>query len=256
MASEGMASETPRGADKTTLVFLHGSGDSARRWDPLIARLPDDNCLGLDLPGHGGLIDEPGPTELSVAGYAEYVAHELMRRGLTRVCVVGHSLGSAITLTLALEWSALTGRIILIGAGARLRVLPDLLEGARTDPDATRATLARLGHAPGHEQAAEQAIAELPPVAPGMLYRDLAACNAFDVMDELAHVTQPALIITGEQDRLTPPKYGEFLRERLPNATAVVVPEAGHYVMDEAPDAVAAAISSWLRTQNPVAPMP
>ncbi|HEX6819955.1 MAG TPA: alpha/beta hydrolase, partial [Ktedonobacterales bacterium] len=75
-------------------------------------------------------------------------------------------------------------------------------------------------------------------------------------MDELAHVTQPALIITGEQDRLTPPKYGEFLRERLPNATAVVVPEAGHYVMDEAPDAVAAAISSWLRTQNPVAPMP
>lgn len=256
MARDDVASETREDTGQPTLVFIHGSGDSARRWDTLMARLPAYSCLALDLPGHGRLTGEPGPSELTVAGYAELVAQELTRRGLSDVCVVGHSLGSAIALTLALEWPALTGRIVLIGAGARLRVLPELLEGARTDPETTRAALVRLGHAPGHEQAAEQAIAEEPPVAPGMLYRDLAACNAFDVMDELARVRQSALIITGAQDRLTPPKYAEFLRQRLPRATGVVIPGAGHYVMNEAPDAVAAAISSWLRTQNQVAREP
>lgn len=251
-----MADDDITNATTNTLVFIHGSGDSARRWNTLIARLPDYPCIALDLPGHGSLIDEPGPSELAVVGYAEFVAQELTRRGLSNVCVVGHSLGSAIALTLALEWPGLAGRIVLIGAGARLRVLPDLLVGARTDPGATHATLVRLGHAPDHEDMAERALAETPPAAPGALYRDLAACNAFDIMPDLARVTQPALVITGACDRLTPPKYGEFLRDRLPHATYVSVPDAGHYVMEEAPDAVAGAMSSWLAGASPVAPKP
>lgn len=256
MAGDNTSSETREDGGQPTLVFIHGSGDSARRWDALIARLPAYTCLALDLPGHGSLIDEPGPSELPVSGYAGYVVQELTRRGLSDVCVIGHSLGSAIALNLALEWPILVGRIILIGAGARLRVLPELLEGARRDPETTRASLVRLGHAPGHEQAAERAIAGAPPLAPGMLYRDLAACHAFDVIGELARVTQPALIITGAQDRLTPPKYGEFLRDRLPDATYVSIPEAGHHVMDEAPDAVAEAISSWLAADRQVVRKP
>ena len=232
--------------DGDTLVFVHGSGDSSQRWERVIARLQGFQCVALDLPGHGSLIGRPGPNDMSVADYTDAVRRELARRELTHVCLVGHSLGSAITLTMALTWPALVGRIVLIGAGARLRVIPNLLAGARTDPDATMRALVELGHAPGHERQAEQGIAALQPVASGMLYRDLAACDGFDVMNDLGRVSQPALIITGAHDRLTPPKYAEFLSQRLPNAKLVAIPDAGHYVMDEAPDAVAAAITAWL----------
>ncbi|MGH2487178.1 MAG: alpha/beta fold hydrolase [Ktedonobacterales bacterium] len=228
------------------LVFVHGSGDSAGCWAPIIQRLPQCACLALDLPGHGALVDRPGPSAMSVADYADYVRHELTRRNLADVCLVGHSLGSAIALTLALEWPALVGRLVLVGAGARLRVLPNLLAEARTHPEATIRALVTLGHAPGHEQMAERGLAQPRPTAPGMLYRDLAACDAFDLLDDLGRIAQAALIVVGAEDRLTPPKYARFLCQRLTNATLVTIPDAGHYVMEEAPDALADAIRAWL----------
>ncbi|MFI5277667.1 MAG: alpha/beta fold hydrolase, partial [Ktedonobacterales bacterium] len=49
-----------------TLVFVHGSGDSGAVWAPLITLLPDVHAVALDLPGHGALVDQPGPAEMSV----------------------------------------------------------------------------------------------------------------------------------------------------------------------------------------------
>jgi pimeloyl-ACP methyl ester carboxylesterase len=83
-----------------------------------------------------------------------------------------------------------------------------------------------------------------------MLYRDLSACDAFDVMGELGRITQPALIVVGEQDRMTPPKYAAHLRDHLPDAMMVTVPDAGHFVAVEAPDAVASALRTWLSRES------
>jgi pimeloyl-ACP methyl ester carboxylesterase len=245
-AADGASGSQGDPAVPAALVFVHGSGDNASCWAPIIERLPMYSCLALDLPGHGKLVDRPGPSAMSVADYADFVRHELTRRNLADVCLVGHSLGSAIALTMALEWPALVGRIVLIGAGARLRVLPNLLAEARTKPEQTQRALVTLGHAPGHEQVAERGFAALAPTAPGMLYRDLAACDAFDMMDDLGRIAQSALIVVGAEDRLTPPKYARFLCQRLANATLVSIPDAGHYVMAEAPDALAGAIRTWL----------
>ncbi|MFI5271610.1 MAG: alpha/beta fold hydrolase [Ktedonobacterales bacterium] len=228
------------------LVFIHGSGDSAQSWDAVIARLPGYDTLALSLPGHGDRLDRPGPSDMSVADYAAAVRAALARRALTRVALVGHSLGSAIALWMALEYPALIGRIVLIGAGARMRVAPGFLAAARDDPAAGGSELVHIGYAPGHEAQATTYFDALTPLAPGMLLRDLTACDAFDVMADLGRVAQPALIITGESDRLTPPKYAAYLRDHLEHAQLELVPGAGHYVQVEAPDAVAAAIRGWL----------
>ncbi|MBF6592456.1 MAG: alpha/beta fold hydrolase, partial [Ktedonobacterales bacterium] len=103
------------------LVFVHGSGDNARVWDETLQRLPGYTTVALDLPGHGTLVERPGPAHMSVADYADAVRAELTRRGLKSVCLVGHSLGSAIALRLAVEHPALVRRLALAGAGARLR---------------------------------------------------------------------------------------------------------------------------------------
>lgn len=228
------------------LVFIHGSGDTARAWDAVVAALPGRTCIALDLPGHGTERERPGPAEMSVGDYAAWVRDELDRRGLGSVCLVGHSLGSAISLRLAADAPERVGRIVLVGGGARLRVLPALLEAAREQPEVAGRQLDTAAFAETHAAQREAHRARPADVAPGMLHRDLAACDRFDMMGELAEIAQPVLIVTGEQDRLTPPKYATYLRDHLPSATLVLVPGAGHYLPLEAPEALAAAITGWL----------
>jgi pimeloyl-ACP methyl ester carboxylesterase len=228
-----------------TIVFLHGSGDSAGVWDGVIARLGNYQCLALDLPGHGALANVPGPEHMSVADYAAAVRDELDRRGLASVALIGHSLGSAIALRLAVDTPAMVSRLGLVGAGARLRVLPALLASAR-DGSAADPRLSELEVAPGHEALAAGWKQRRPPNAPGMLYRDLAACDAFDMMSELERVGQPTLVLAGEADRLTPPKYATYLRDHISGARLVLIPRAGHYLMLEVPDATAEALRRWI----------
>ena len=66
------------------------------------------------------------------------------------------------------------------------------------------------------------------------------------MMADLGRIAQPALILVGSEDRLTPPKYAQYLADHLEQATLVTVPGAGHYLPVEAPEAVARAIREWL----------
>jgi pimeloyl-ACP methyl ester carboxylesterase len=229
-----------------TIVFVHGTGDSARAWDGVIAALPEQRCLALDLPGHGAAAGATLPARAGVEGYADYVRTALARQGQAAVCLVGHSLGSAIALRLAVEAPALVTRLVLVGAGARLRVLPALLALAATSPDDAMRRVVELGFAPAHRVEADRYAAALALASPGTVLRDLAVCDAFDMMGELGRVAQPALVVVGEEDRLTPPKYAAYLRDQLAHAQLVMIPGAGHYLNAEAPAQVASAIRDWL----------
>lgn len=236
LADKGSA--TPR------LVLIHGSGDSSRAWVSVIRALDWDasQVVALDLPGHGQREAEPLPTPPSVAAYAAAVRRDVESRGWEHLTLAGHSLGSAIALHLARQAPALVARLVLVGAGARLRVAPTLLETARSQPIAAWKQLAALGHAPDR-----QAITiEPPPLAPGALWNDLTACDGFDMLGQLGDVEQPTLVLVGAADQLTPPRYATYLVEHLPRATLVTIPGAGHYLMDEEPLAVAQAIRAWL----------
>jgi pimeloyl-ACP methyl ester carboxylesterase len=235
------------GSDKSEapLVFVHGSGDSAKTWTLVIAALSDIPCVALDLPGHGALIERPGPDVMTVADYAAFVRAQIERQGLIGAHVVGHSLGGAIALQLALDAPDLVGGIGLVGTGARLRVLPDLLAAAQADQAAAQPQLTGFGFAPGHEEQRDRFLREMEPVAPGTLYRDLAACDVFDCRDQLERITCPALIVVGTEDHLTPPKYATHLYDHLSQATLVEIAGSGHYLQHEAPEALAAALRDW-----------
>lgn len=233
-------------ASDETLIFVHGSGDSGDVWKPLLALLPGVDALALDLPGHGARVAEPAPAEVSVHDYAEDVLQAAIANGVDGGVVIGHSLGGAVALRLAVDHPSFARRIVLVGSGARLRVAPQFLEQARATGPEGSSMLTEMSFAAGHEAQARAWQADRPPTAPGALYRDLAACDVFDMMAEVEGIRQPALLIVGETDRMTPVKYAQFLRDRMPRAELVIVPDAGHYVQIEQPDAVAAALVSWL----------
>jgi len=233
-------------AEQETLVFIHGSGDSARVWEPLIALLPEFPTVALDLPGHGALVDQPGPPEMSVAAYAAFVRAEVEARGISRPTLVGHSLGGGIALRLALDAPEFVRKLALVGSGARLRVAPAFLDAARAAGSHGVEMLTQMSFAEAHTAQADAYYERLAPTAPGMLYRDLAACDRFDVMADVERITQQMLLIVGADDRMTPPKYAEYLHARLPNSTLAVIPDAGHYAQLEQPQAVADALRAWL----------
>ncbi|HZC05558.1 MAG TPA: alpha/beta hydrolase [Ktedonobacterales bacterium] len=230
----------------TTLVFVHGSGDSASVWEPLIALLPEYSTVALDLPGHGALANEPGPPTMSVTDYAAYVGNAITRRGLERPTVIGHSLGGAVAMRLALDSPEQVGRLGLVGTGARLRVAPAFLAAAREAGASGVPIITQASFAAQHSAEAEAFHARRTPTAPGALFRDLSACDSFDVMEDVGHISQPTLIIVGESDRMTPPKFSEYLAARVPTSTLAVIPDAGHYAQVEQPQRVADALRAWL----------
>src|SRR5260370_6573009 len=162
-----------------TLVFVHGTGDSAHAWDGVIAALPEQRCLALDLPGHGAAAGATLPAGAGVEGYVDYVRTTLARQGQAAVCLVGHSLGSAIALRLAVEAPALVARLVLVGAGARVRVAAALLAAAATSPDDALRRVVELGFAPAHRAEADRYAAGLAPAGPRARPRDSRRCRSF-----------------------------------------------------------------------------
>jgi len=66
------------------------------------------------------------------------------------------------------------------------------------------------------------------------------------MLDELPRVQTRTLILCGEKDVMTPPKFSEALRDSIPGAQLEIVPEAGHMLMLEQPDAVAKSLEQFL----------
>jgi pimeloyl-ACP methyl ester carboxylesterase len=200
------------------IVFIHGSGGSAANWQFQTDYFGPKQAIAIDLPGHGQRRDTL-PAEVTVLDYArvvhEIITHELR---LDHPIIAGHSLGGAITLTMGLEYGQELGGLILVGTGARLRVLPSILEEAR------RASI--------------------------VTYRDWAACNIFDIMTRLNEIHLPTLIICGADDPMTPIKYSQYMHDRIQGSTLRIIPNAGHEVMREQPDAINQAIEEWLKQRS------
>ncbi len=234
--------ESPR-----DIVLIHGSGADHSHWPEELMELPDYNIHILDLPGHG---KSTGPGRDSVAAYADVVAGFIDQRRLKQVTLFGHSLGSAIVLTLALRRPAWLKALVLVGAGARLKVLPALLEQLETDfPGAVEQICQYLF---GPEAAPSLVAAEKQrylTVDWRLIRDDFLACNQFDVMDRLGGIMTPTLVITGSADMLTPVKYGQYLEAQMPHAQWVVIPSAGHMVALEKPQEFLQAVGPWLRAK-------
>lgn len=228
------------------LLLLHGAGGTHRHWPEAMRALPGRRAIALDLPDHGA---SPGPAPAGVPGLARSVLGLLDALGLERAVIAGHSMGGAVALTLALEAPARVAGLCLVGTGARLRVSPAVLQAA-ADPAAMAAAADSVAAWSFGEAASEglrrEYVEGLLANAPGVVHGDFAACDAFDVMGRLGEIRAPALVICGSEDRLTPPRYSEFLRDRIAGARLEIVPGAGHMVMLEAPAEVARLVEGFL----------
>lgn len=229
------------------LVLVHGAGGSCLSWPPHIRRLPGQTVLAVDLPGHG---KSEGTSCQSIKEYAEVLLSWLDKQNIERFALCGHSMGGAISLTLALQEQKRVEKLILIGCAARLRVNPQLLELASHQSTLQKAVtlLVQWSFAP---QASPTLIDKttrlLSEVRFPVLYNDLLACNAFDLTDHLASIQSHSLVLVGADDKMTPVWQGKMLADSLPDVHFEIIPAAGHMVILEYPQLVADHILSFLQ---------
>ena len=232
-------------------VFVHGAGLDHTVWALLARWFAHRGCgvLAPDLPGHGHSAGEPLG---SIAALADWTAALIAAAQAGSATIIGHSMGCLIAMETAARHPDKVGALGLIGAAAAMPVAPDLLDAARANDHAAIDMMAIWGHgfraglggslAPGlwMMQTAERL---LERSRPGVLFKDLSACNAYgDGLASAAKVPVPAVVVLGERDAMTPAKRGRELASALCNARTVVLKGAGHMLLSERPDEVLAAL--------------
>jgi 3-oxoadipate enol-lactonase len=236
-----------RGGEGSTICFVHGSGGSRAAWKAQ-HRLADRHpVVAVDLSGHGDSADveaDPGYTVLSA--YADDV--ETVAEATDTDVLIGNSLGGAVVMHLLVERDLDVEAAVLVGTGARLGVLQDLLEWLADDFERAIEFLHandRLFHDPSPELR-EESIEGMRNCGRAVTERDFLTCHEFDARDELSQIQVPTLAIYGEYDQLTPPRYHEHLVEEIADSELVEIEDAAHMTMLERPEAFNDAIVDFL----------
>lgn len=227
-----------RGGMGEPLLYLHGAG-GAGTVQPFMSRLAERfDVLVPEHPGFGQS-DEPDWLE-NIHDLAYFYLDFLKHMDLTRVNIVGSSIGGWLALEMAVRDSSRINSLVLV-APSGIQV-PGLQTGdifLWTPEQLVRNTL--------FDQAlADKLLSE--PVSPEQ--QEIAVKNRFSVarlaweprlhdpfLEKWLHrITVPTQIVWGESDRVLPVAYAEHFRARMPNARVAVVPRCGHLPQVEKSD--------------------
>lgn len=234
------------GEGEATVLYVHGSGGTHRVWAAQYGRR-DGSRAALDLSGHGESHDvdaEAGPETLDA--YADDVVAVARATGAS--VLVGNSLGGAVVQHVALERDLPLSGLVLTDTGAKLSVADPLKEWLADDWDRAVEFLHgedMLFHDPDPEDV-ERSKATMRETGRAVTERDFLTCDRFDARDRLEEISVPTLCVYGEHDRLTPPKFHEYLAEHVPDAEAVEIADAAHLPFVERPEAFDEAVSGFV----------
>ena len=231
-----------------TIIFVHGAGGSSATWFMQLRGLSNDfHVVAIELNGHG---HSPDRAEVdSVHAYLRDI-HEVVSK-FDKPILAGHSMGGALTQIYALNHPENLSGIILVGTGAKLRVIPvvfDLLENN------FEGYVEAVGNFMFHEktsdemkEASKHEVRKCPAL---IISRDFELCDNFDIMDKVSTINLPTLILVGDEDVMTPVKYSTFLHDKIHGSIMQVIEGAGHSVMLEQSSKFNNYITEWVRSLN------
>jgi pimeloyl-ACP methyl ester carboxylesterase len=230
-------------AQHPPLLLIHGAGGSRLDWPRELRRL---NALVIDLPGHG---KSGGTGSDTIEAYTQTISAFLQALDVPRAVLGGHSMGGAISMTLALEQPQQVAGLLLVGTGAKLKVHAKILDNIQKEQDKVGSLLKTwMWGVHTLEDTRQRGYEMFMQIDPHVVYRDYLACNRFDIRDRLHEITAPTLVIGGSNDRMTPLHYSEYLRDHIPGAELVVIEGGGHLMALEDPEQVSTAVERWLNT--------
>lgn len=258
------AERGPHGA----IVLLHDVPGGAFVWERVAPTLAATGraVYAFDLLGFGQS-DKPWPADTSIWGHADCLTYAFRSLGLTDITLVGFGLGGGVAQTLATRlYRDDVARLALIDtyayeyAFAPNWPFPDMAK--HQDPE--------LAHHMKVEEEQAELRQTLPAGAAGGLSADRLAAYLTEwnsdlgknvimqqvrnmlplyqnsIATDLVTLDRPLLVIWGERDTVTPLELGQRITSEARQARLEVIPGAGHLILDEAPDRVAALLASFV----------
>lgn len=232
--------------DCLPLVLLTHLGATLDEWDPhfVDALAHRRRVIAVDLPGVGS---SSGRVPLTVAEMSQSARGFIAALGLTRIDLLGFSLGGFIAQQLTLDAPELVNRLVLTGTGpAGGRGIAHLTGAAYVYWDMLRGTVAQTDpkeflffpRTPGGKRAAADYLERLSerttdrdtPIAFGAFHRQIRAISAWGKQrpQDLSRIQAPTLIGNGDHDRMVPTALSHDMHERIPHSQIVIYPNAGH----------------------------
>jgi pimeloyl-ACP methyl ester carboxylesterase len=230
---------------KSTIVFIHGAGGSGAFWREQVDALTERaNTVAVDLPGHG---QSDGNGHDRTEDYARAVVDFINAIEAPRPIPCGLSLGGAIVQQLLLDFPDFFKAGILISSGAKLKVAAEIFDAVEKDVKSYVDMMVKLVASKSTDPDRVKSFKDdTARCQSEVLIKDFRACDRFDVMQRVGSITSPVLVVSAEDDLVTPPKYGEFLETSIAKASRVHILEAGHFAPLEKPEEVNRAIMEFL----------
>ncbi len=261
------------GSGPLAVVLLHASGSWSFSWRPVLSALAADGrftAYAPDMRGFG-FTERPPDALYAPDGYAQHVIDFLDALDIDAAVLVGNSLGGDVALRVAMkrpdrvtglvlaDASTYESRSLLLTAARRLLFVPPfnrtMLRAVITRPSVIRAELGRVYHDPRSVDIEGIVTNRREP------FRQRGAEDALIAMartrwepvpaEAVRRLALPALIVWGEEDRITPVDTGRRLNADLAGSRLVVYPAIGHAPHEEARERFSADL---IRFCGPLAP--
>lgn len=260
------------------LLLIHGIGGSSNNWRAIIPTLSKKyRVIAPDLLGHGQS-DKPRG-DYSLGAFAVWLRDFLDALGISRVTIIGHSLGGGIAMQFTHQHRDYCERLILMSSGGlgsevnrtlRLITLPGshfALQVASSKPvlnvrKAVSALRSEDQHASRRNEHWEAHAALSNPENRQALLRTLRAVVdrrgqfvcALNKLHFNANV--PVMIISGDQDRVIPVSHAYAAHAAMPHSKLHILPGVKHHPHTEQTETVAGLIDGFIDANAGVAAEP
>ena len=250
------------------VVFIHGNPGSGRDWSALVDAVGEvGRAVAFDMPGFGKA-DKPRDWGYNVGHYAEFIQGALEELGIKRVHLVVHDFGGPFGLLWAVQHGDMLASIVLINIGVlpgyrwhkrarqwRTPILGELMQ-VYIPQSAWRKTMQSPKVNPkglpeqfvdemygNYDRETRRVVLEL--------YRNTPdpGEGAKLIGDTIKAMNKPALVIWGMKDPFISGEFADRQRDFFDVKEVVKLPESGHWVYQDDPDAVREAIVPFVRTQ-------
>lgn len=246
----------------TPLVLIHGFPLSRGVWEPQVESFRvAHRVVAPDLRGFGTSPPRGAATSraVSMESYADDVAELLGELGIGSAVVAGHSMGGYVAFALARRHPELLAGLVLVATRAGADS-PEAATGRRAAAEKVRQEgregVAALVEgmvpkmlAPGADdpdllEAVRRFMASATPE--GTIGALLGMAERPDSTPLLGEIEVPTLVVTGADDTLIQPAESEAMAAAIPDARLEILPDAGHLVAYEQPEAFDRVLGEWL----------
>ena len=257
-------------ASKPPIVLIHGYTASVYVWKTAAPMLAEDGfrVIAVDLLGFG-YSEKPSWFDYSIQAQARMVSRFMNRLGIGRATVVGSSYGGAVALTLTLDYPERVEKLVLVDPvcnddpknhpilrlaslpGVGEVITPFLIDSKAFLRTRMRGTLAKSNH---HMITQERIESIRRPLFAADGHHSVLATSrnwsAGHIERDAHQITQPTLLIWGEEDTVIPIRNGYKLHEEMLNARFVVLKDCGHVPQEEKSELFAELVTEFCRDRK------